>query len=91
MMKFKYTLPERCISQTKNFSEFRNGASQATIVTESGEVFHRVLISNAKYIVAVRGFDDIPFEPNSIKEIFQTEEDKSPTEIGGWVYWDYWQ
>jgi len=28
-MKFKYTLPERCISQTKNFSEFRNGASQA--------------------------------------------------------------
>jgi len=61
-----------------------------TIKLKNGDIHRQVLISNNTWIVAMRGYEDLPFEPSEIEDIFQTEGDKNPEEHGGWKFWDDW-
>lgn len=71
--------------------EFANGATQVTVRLKSGSTFGGVLISNSSHIVAIRGYEDLPFSVDDIAEIFQSDLDKNPVERGGWQYWDEWR
>ncbi|MCA2998043.1 MAG: hypothetical protein ING75_05505 [Rhodocyclaceae bacterium] len=90
-MNFKYRLQEPWISKVSAMEEFANGATQATIKLKEGRVFHKALISDATYLIAMRGFDDLPFDLIDIDEITQGPGDKNPSERGGWKYWDDWK
>lgn len=90
-MNFKYRLPEVWIDKIASMEEFANGATQVTILLNDGQEFHRALISDSANIIAIRGFDELPFQISDIKEILQSAEDKSPRERGGWRYWDDWR
>ena len=70
--------------------EFANGGMQVTIKTKSGKVFENVLLSSAKYLVAARGYKDLPFAVEEIVEIYQTDTDKNPSQRGNWDFWDEW-
>ena len=72
-------------------SEFANGGTQVSLRLKTGQVFHEALISNAMWIVAMRGYDDLPFQPDDIADIFQTDDDKNPKKRDGWKYWDDWK
>ncbi len=90
-MEYKYELNEASIQQAADLTEFANGGAQATVKTKDGEEYPGVLISTRRYIIAIRGFMDLPFSSDDIESIYQTDEDKNPKEKGGWHYWDNWK
>ncbi len=89
-MRYKYKLPDRLVSQVSEMEEFANGATQVSAHLLDGRVFSGILISAATYIVAARGFGDLPFKPDEIATVFQTTDDKNPAMRGGWQFWDDW-
>ncbi len=89
-MKYKYQISNDLSEKVSKMEEFANGGAQVTIVTKGGGVYHQILISNSKYIVAMRGYDDLPFDVGDIESIYQSEEDQNPNERGGWRFWDEW-
>jgi hypothetical protein len=90
-MEYKHTLPTELIDNATHFKEFGNGGAQATIVLNDGRVFRRALISNSSAIIALRGFNELPFKTIEISNVFQTNEDREPKETSDWKYWDEWQ
>jgi hypothetical protein len=90
-MDFKYELPSDWVNKILDYKEFANGGLQVSVKIKNGHIFNKILISNYKWIVAARGYKDLPFKVNEISEIFQTDEDIDPAERGGWDYWDNWQ
>jgi hypothetical protein len=90
-MMFKHQLPEKWIAKVAEFDEFANGATQLTVRLNSGREFSGLLVSNGMYLVAARGFKSLPFDVEQISDVFQTEEDKNPSQRGGWDFWDDWK
>ena len=90
-MKYRYQIPDGFVAQVAKMDEFGNGATQVSVATEDGRVYSKVLISGSRYIIAMRGAVDLPFPPETIKKIWQTDEDKSPKERKGWHFWDQWK
>ena len=89
-MKYRYHIPEQFVGPVSQMEEFANGATQVTIIAKDGQKHPAVLISGGRYIVAMRGVVDLPFSPDAIADIIQTDEDKNPRQRGGWQYWDQW-
>jgi len=89
-LKYKYKLPNHWIDKVANMVEFANGATKISVRLISGKIICDVLISAATYIVAARGFGDLPFAIDDIADIFQSEDDRYPRERGSWDYWDDW-
>jgi len=90
-MEYKYKLPPSLIEQALTLVEFGNGGTQVTIKLNNGSVFKEALLSNSTAIIAMRGYNNLPFNINEIVEIFQTEEDQNPREKGNWEFWDEWK
>jgi hypothetical protein len=90
-MKYKYLLPDNLKQKAISFIEFGNGGAQATLLLKDGRVFRNALISNSTAIIALRGFNEIPFSVGDIKEIYQLPEDIYPKDRSGWEYWDVWE
>jgi len=90
-MKFKYELTPLLIEKAKDFGEFAHGGSQATIKLKDGTIFEQAIISNCSVIIAMRGYEDLPFELNEIEDIYQKEEDIWPKDRNGHIYWDEWK
>ena len=82
----KNNLSEILVEKTKYMSEFRNGATQVTVVLYSGLIFKEVLLSNYSIIIAVRGFNKLPFAINEIADIYQNEEDINPKKTNQWTF-----
>jgi hypothetical protein len=91
MMKYKYRLPDKFVAKASGMEEFANGATQVTVRLKDGREIPKVLLSDATYLIAARGFKDLPFLVTEIDDIYQTEEDKNPHQRGGWDYWDEWK
>jgi len=89
-MRFKYTLPDDLVKKVVQLEEFANGGLQATIRLNNGKIYPSVLISNSMWIIAIRGYKDLPFSLSEIEDIFQSESDKNPVNRGGWEFWDDW-
>lgn len=89
-MKYKYVLPDKWVNHASGFREFKSGAMQVSIKLKNQKVFEKVLISNCRYIVAIRNFRDLPFRIDEISDIFQSKEDENPVERGNWLLWDEW-
>lgn len=90
-MKFKYRLPDDWIARVAGMEEFANGAMQVTVRLKNGREVPGVLISDGIYLVATRGFKDLPFGVDEVSDIFQSQDDKNPQQRGGWDYWDKWK
>ena len=90
-MKFKYQLSDMWISKVADMTEFANGGTQVSMRLKDGRVFTDVLISNSTYVIAIRGYMDLPFHLEDVVDIFQSEIDKAPIQRGGWNYWDDWK
>ena len=84
-------LSKDLIDIAASFQEFANGGMQVSAKTKDGKIYHQILLSNCKHIVAMRGQTDLPFSVNDIVKLFQTEEDKNPKQKGNWNYWDDWE
>jgi len=87
-VKYKLELPETWVKKVARLHQFAEGATQVSIELKDGRVFKKVLISNARYIVAARGRRDLPLEIAEIRNIFQFSEDKNPARRDGWEFWD---
>jgi len=90
-MKYKYKLSNAWVSKVSDMTEFANGGTQVSIKAIDGKTYHNILISNSSYIIAMRGYKDLPFALAEIVDIYQTDDDKNPKERGGWDYWDDWK
>ena len=89
-MQYKYKLIPALIEKALPLTEFANGGAQVTIKLKDGRIFKEALLSNATAIIAMRGYNDLPFGLSEISEIYQTEEDQNPKDKGNWEYWDEW-
>jgi len=90
-MKFKHRLPEDWIRKTEHMREFANGGMQVTVRLKDGREVSGVLLSDATYVIATRGFKELPFLITEIDDIFQSDDDKNPQQRGGWDFWDDWR
>jgi hypothetical protein len=90
-MKYRYELPEHWVRLVAGMEEFANGGAQVSIRLRDKREFHSILVSNSTYVIAMRGYKDLPFAPEDIEEIYQTDEDKNPRNRGGWDFWDDWR
>jgi hypothetical protein len=90
-MKFRYQLPEPWISVVSKMEEFASGGTQVSVRLQDKRTFGGILVSNGTYVVAMRGYKDLPFALEEIEEIYQTNEDKNPKSRGGWDFWDDWR
>jgi hypothetical protein len=88
---YRHRLPPSLAQKAARFEEFANGGAQVTARLKDGRIMHRILISNSSGIVAMRDHKVLPFAPEDIEDIYQSSEDRNPTERGGWEYWDQWQ
>jgi hypothetical protein len=82
-MNYRCALPGPLKEVALTFHEFANGGAQATVELKDGRKFEKVLISNSTAIIAVRGFEEPPFDVEDIARLYQTDVDKNPTERGG--------
>lgn len=89
-MIYKYQLSDFWSKKINAMQEFANGATQVTVVLKNGTEISEILISDATYIVAARGYEELPFEISAIKDIKQNEVDKNPIRHGDWYFWDKW-
>jgi hypothetical protein len=89
-MRYRYRLPERLKESAFRLEEFANGGAQCHVRLRSGLIQEGVLVSNSTAIVAMRGQKDLPFAIDDIEELFQTDDDRSPTKRGDWSYFDDW-
>ncbi len=90
-MEFRYPLPASLAAQASSFQEFANGGAQCHAQVTGGAIFSGLLISDAKAIIAMRGHEELPFTLGSVERLFQTADDLSPTERGGWQFFDEWR
>lgn len=90
-MEYRYTLDQKWIDVVKHFSEFATGGMQVSIKTKDNNEYKKILLSNCKHIVAMQGYDDLPFQLKEIVEIYQDEDDLNPQDRGGWDLWDEWE
>ena len=65
-MKYKYELSENLRNQAATFKEFANGAAQASVSLKNGAEFSGLLISDGRYLVAMRNESDLPFRINCV-------------------------
>ena len=89
-MRYRYPLPKRLVNEAATFAEFANGGAQCHARLRDGSVQAGLLVSNASAIVAMRNQTELPFEPEDIASLFQTEEDRSPSSRGDWRFFDVW-
>jgi hypothetical protein len=90
-MEFKYTLPEEWIDKVSHFREFANGGTQVSIKVNGGTIYERILISNCMWVVAMKGYKDLPFAIDDIVYIFRTDDDINPKKTEArFLYWDDW-
>ena len=89
-LKPGYILPAALIKKVANLAEFANGGTQVTIKLKNGTLYTKALISNCTWIIAMRGYKELPFSVADIEDVFQSADDVSPERRGGWDYWDDW-
>ncbi len=89
-MKYRYELTSTIMKKAESLKEFANGAAQVSVLLNNGEIHHKLLISDGRYIIAMRNETDLPFDPYNIVDIYQRSEDEKPKNRGGWDYWDDW-
>jgi hypothetical protein len=87
-MQYRYELPARLSAQASLLEEFANGATQCNARLQDGAVHAGLLLSDAKAIIAMRGHSSLPFEIESIAQLFQESEDRNPIQRGNWHYFD---
>ena len=90
-MEFRYPLPLALIEQASSLKEFANGGAQCHVQLVGGAIFPGLLISDAKAIIAMRGYSELPFEVARIERLFQTNDDLSPNQRDGWQFFDSWR
>jgi hypothetical protein len=89
-MEHRYKLPEHLRAQASSLEEFANGGAQCHAELRDGSIHSGLLISDTGAVIAMRGHDSLPFSVESIARLFQVGEDRSPSQRGGWRYFDDW-
>jgi hypothetical protein len=89
-MKYKYELPDILKIKAAGFKEFANGAAQASVLLKNNLKFGGLLVSDGRYLVAMRNQTDLPFGLQDIADIYQHPEDANPENRTGWDFWDDW-
>jgi hypothetical protein len=89
-MKHLHPLTPALSTQAAALDEFANGGAQCHAELQDGQIHSGLLISNSTAIIAMRGYETLPFKVEAIARLFQTEEDKNPPKRAGWVFFDKW-
>ena len=89
-MRHRYPLAKRLQDQATTFEELANGGAQCHARLLDGTAYGGLLVSNSTAIIAMRGYITLPFKLDSIDCLFQGDEDRNPTERGGWQFFDEW-
>jgi hypothetical protein len=89
MMQAKkgFFLPEDVVQRDGPFREFKQDAAFVSVELKDGRLFHHVLILYPGQIIAMKGQDTLPFEPNQVKRVFQTEDDLKMRSDSRWTFW----
>lgn len=89
--EYRYRLTPELVTQALELEEFANGGIQCHVRLKDGSVHSGVLISNGTAIIAMRGRTELPFAVLEIAEFYQTGDDCSPQQRGGWQFFDVWK
>ncbi|MGH8020399.1 MAG: hypothetical protein ACREIA_19375, partial [Opitutaceae bacterium] len=70
-MNYKYSLPDSLVNEVAKLRDFANGGTQISVKTKDGKVYHEIVVSAGRHVVAMRGYDNLPFSIDQIAEVFQ--------------------
>lgn len=82
-----FYLPEDVVQTDGPFQEFKQDAAFVSVELRDGRVFHHVLVLYPRQIIAMKGQDTLPFDPNQVKRAFQTEDDLKMRSDSRWTFW----
>jgi hypothetical protein len=80
-------IPMSVVERDGPFDEFHKDASFVTVELKNGRTMDGVLVVYPNYIVAVEGFDDLPFQPVDVVKAYQTSEDLKRISKSSWTMW----
>jgi hypothetical protein len=89
-VKYRYELPHHLRERASSFVEFASGAAQCHARLKSGSIVSGLLICGGVAIGAMKNEVELPFSVSEVDEIFQTADDESPSQRGGWQFFDEW-
>lgn len=70
-----YKVPELAMNNVGILEPYRPDVSFASVRLKDGSVFEHILVHRPNYIIAMVKEDKIPFDPDEIEVIYQSETD----------------
>ena len=80
-----YTLPTQFVPILRKGGETGMGSTVIRVVTTDGKVFKNISVYNREKIIAVYGYDDIPFDVNQIQSVSVTHREDYPPDFKGFT------
>jgi hypothetical protein len=82
----KYEIPMDVIRRYGPFEEFKQNGSIVSVELANGRTIHKVLLVYPNEVFSVQGEKEMPFNPNEVVRVFQTEEDLVTRSSSSWVF-----
>lgn len=84
-----YQIPDEVFDRDSPFEEFKQDASIVSVILEDDREFSGVLVLYPNYIISVKGYDSMPFDPKNIIKVFQSTVDLQTRSESSWVYYPH--
>ena len=82
-------IPQEVFDRDGPFDEFKQDAAIISVELNNGSQFSGVLVLYPNYIIAMKSYDTLPFDPENIVRAFQTEEDQRTRSKSTWTFWEH--
>ena len=83
----KLQIPMNVAQKNGPFEEFKQDVSIVTVKTTDGRYFERVMLLYPNYVIAVAGYNQLPFDPSSIIEVIQAPQKLRKHNDSNWMLW----
>ena len=85
-----FQIPQAVFERDGPFDQFKQDASIVTVETKEGKGFPAVLVLYPNYIIGMKGMKEIPFDPDDIQRVYQSDTDqKTRTDSKSWTIWNH--
>lgn len=82
----RYLIPWDIVERDGPFEEFKQDGAVVSVELADGRTYGGVLLVYPNEIWAMDGYSELPFDPQSIKRIFQTEHDLADRSKSSWGF-----
>lgn len=84
-----FQIPDKIFERDGPFEEFKQDGAIVTVELDDGKKYSGVLVLYPNYIISIKGYNSLPFDPNKIIKVYQTETDLITRSESSWVFYPH--